>query len=108
MVPKCCLWYVVMVPSADVSVASILLKYLPLDVLKKRSNQSLAFGPKCLMNSVWMSYRPVALPFFSALILASIMVSLKGLINPGPLGYRFRPKRELGSFFGLRPFSSSW
>ena len=65
-------------------------------LLKKRSSQSLAFGPKCLMSSVWMSCRHVVLPFFSALIPASISVSLKGLVNPESLGYRFRARRVLG------------
>ena len=34
-------------------------------LLKKRSSQSRALGPNCLISSVWMSSRPGALPFFS-------------------------------------------
>ena len=34
-------------------------------LLKKRSSQSRALGPNCLISSVWMSSRPGALLFFS-------------------------------------------
>ena len=53
-------------------------------LLKNHSNQSLAFGPNCLMNSVWVSFRHVALPFFGALTSAA----LNGLVYPGSLAYR--------------------
>ena len=75
---------------------------LPLaQLLKKRSSQSLAFGPKCLMSSVWMSSRHVGSLFFSALIPASISVSLKGLVNPGSLGVSFSIKACFGLFVCL-------
>ena len=40
---------------------------LLMQLLKKCSSQSLAFSPKCMTSSVWMSSRPVALSFFGAL-----------------------------------------
>ena len=60
---------------------SLRILLLLAQLLKKRSTQSHAFSRKCLMSSIiiWMSFRPVALPFFRALIPASISVSLKGL-----------------------------
>ena len=65
---------------------------LMMQLFKKHSNQSLAFGPNCLMSSIWMSYRPVALAFFSVLIPASTWVCL---VNTRSLGYQCRSRCNL-------------
>ena len=62
-------------------------------LLKKRSSQSRALDPNCLISSVWMSSRPGALPFFSTLMPMSSSSALNALMNPGSYGYRCRSRR---------------
>ena len=50
-------------------------------LLKKRSSQSPALSPNCLISSVWMSSRPGALPFFSTLMPMSSSDAVNALVN---------------------------
>ena len=77
-------------------------------LLKKRSSQSRAFGPNCLISSVWMSSRPGALPFFSTLMPMSSSAAVNALVNPGSSGYRCQWRRSFGCLFGALPLSRSW
>ena len=76
-------------------------------LLKKRSSQSRALGPNCLISSVWMSSRPGALPFFSTLMPMSSSAAVNALVNPGSSGYRCRLRRTFGCLFGTLPLSRS-
>ena len=77
-------------------------------LLKKRSSQSRALGPNCLISSVWMSSRPGALPLFSTLMPMSNSAGVNALVNPGSSGYRCRSRRTFGCLFGTLPLSRSW
>ena len=77
-------------------------------LLKKRSSQSRALGPNCLISSVWMSSRPGALPFFSTRMPMSSSAAVNALVNPGSSGYRCRSRRTFGCLFGTLPLSRSW
>ena len=77
-------------------------------LLKKRSSQSRALGPNCLISSVWMSSRPDALPFFSTLMPMSCSAAVNALVNPGSSGYRCRSRRTFGCLFSTLPLSRSW
>ena len=81
---------------------------LAVQLLKKRSSQSRAFGPSCLISSVWMSSRPGALPFFNAVIPTSSSSAVKALVKPGSSGYRCRLIRTFGCLFGTLPLVRSW
>ena len=72
-------------------------------LLQKRSSQSRALGPNCLISSVWMSPRPGALPFFSTLMPMSSSSAVNALVNPGSSGYRCRSRRTFGCLFGALP-----
>ena len=74
-------------------------------VVKKRSSQSRALGPNCLISSVWMSSRPGALPFFSTLMPISSSSAVNVLVNPGSSGYRCRLRCTFGCLFGTLPIS---
>ena len=63
-------------------------------LLKKRSSQSRALGPNCLISSVWMSSRPGALPFFSTLMPMASSAAVNALVNPGSSGYCCRSSIE--------------
>ena len=54
-------------------VSSELRNFLTLGAVVEETqySQFCAFGPTCLMSSVWMSSRPGALPFFNAVIPSS-------------------------------------
>ena len=76
-------------------------------LLKKRSSQSRALGPNCLISSVWMSSRPGALPFFSTLMPMSSSSAVNALVNSWSSGYRCRSRRIVGCLFGALPLSRS-
>ena len=76
-------------------------------LLKKRSSQSRYLGPNYLISSVWMSFRPGALSFFSTLMPMSSSAAVNALVNPGSSGYRCRSRRTFSCLFGTLPLSSS-
>ena len=77
-------------------------------LLKKRSSQSRAFGSNGLISCVWMSPRPGVLPFFSTLMPMSSSAAVNALVNPGSSGYRCRSRRNFGFLLGTLPLSRSW
>ena len=81
---------------------------ISVQLLKKRSSQSRALGPTCLISSVWMSSKPGALPFVSTLMPMSSSAAVNALVNPGSSGYRCRSRRTFGCLFGTLPLSRSW
>ena len=77
-------------------------------LLKKRSSQSRASGPNCLISSVWMSSRPGALPFFSTMMPMSSSAAINALVNLESSRYRCRSRRTFSCLFGTLQENMSW
>ena len=77
-------------------------------LLKKRSNKSRAFGSKLLDQLRLDVIQAGALPFFSrpTLIPMSSSAAVNGLVNPGSSGYRCRSRRTFGCLFGTPIYPS--